>query len=183
MAAPNVAIQLYRGTLATLSTLPTTGHAGVMYWATDAQQFYVDAGAGTAGFGGPGSGAAWQTVGTDVAVFSGVANQAAMTALAAKVGDLALRTDNNQTYILTAFPATTAGNWVPVGITPTAGFTQVQGLATGVAHEWVSYIDQSGVQHLTQPAFSDISGQLAQTQLPTTIGAGSSLTVIDCGTA
>ena len=148
-----------------------------MVYTTDSNQFFVDAGSGTPGYGGPGSGAAWQEVATDIAVFT-AANQSAMTALAAKVGDLALRADNNFTYVLTAYPATFAGNWTQIAVT---SGTTIQGLVSGTAHEWVSYIDQSGVQHLTQPAFSDISGSLAQTQLPTTIGAGSSLTDIDCG--
>lgn len=169
----NVAIQLYRGTYATLSTLPSTGKAGVLAWTTDTQQFFVDTGSGT------GIPTAWQPIGSDIAVFSGVANQAAMTALAAKVGDLALRTDTNLTYVLTAFPATVAGNWVPIAVT---SGTTIQGLASGTAHEWVSYIDTTGVQHLTQPTFFDIAGQLSQTQLPTSIGAGSALTDIDCGT-
>lgn len=171
--ALNVAIQIYRGTLATLSTLPSTGKQGVLAWTTDSQQFFVDTGSGT------GIPAAWQPLGSDIAVFQGVASQAAMTGLAAKVGDLALRTDNNLTYVLTAFPASTAGNWVPIAVT---SGTTIQGLASGTPHEWVSYIDTNGIQHLTQPAFTDISGTLAQTQLPATIGAGSSLTDIDCGT-
>jgi hypothetical protein len=176
--AVNVAIQMYRGTLANLAALATTGKAGVLAWTTDSNQFFVDSGAGTPGYGAPGSGAAWIEVGSDISVFSGVASQSAMIALAAKVGDLALRTDTNLTYVLTAYPASTAGNWVPVAVT---SGTTIQGLASGTPHEWVSYIDASGVQHLTQPAFSDISGQLAQTQLPATIGSGSSLTDIDCG--
>lgn len=171
--ALNVALQLYRGTYAALSALPSTGHAGVLAWTTDSNQFFVDSGTGT------GIPAAWTLIGSDIVVFQGVASQAAMIALAAKVGDLALRTDNNQTYVLTAFPASTVGNWVSVAVT---SGTTIQGLATGTAHEWVSYIDTSGVQHLTQPSFADISGQLAQTQLPTTIGVGSSLTSIDLGT-
>ena len=36
-----------------------------------------------------------------------------------------------------------------------------------VAHQWVSYIDTSGVPHLTQPAFTDISGTATASQLPT----------------
>lgn len=171
--ALNIALQLYRGTLANLSVLPSTGKAGVLAWTTDSNQFFVDSGSGT------GIPVAWTPVGSDIAVFTGVANQAAMTALAAKVGDLALRTDDNLTYVLTSFPATTAGNWTPVAVT---SGTTIVGLASGIANEWVSYIDTAGVQHLTQPAFSNISGQLAQTQLPTTIGAGSSLTDIDLGT-
>ena len=171
--ALNISIQVYRGTYTNLSTLPSTGKQGVLAWTTDTQQLFMDTGTGT------GIPTAWQPLASDIAVFQSVANQAAMTALAAKVGDLALRTDDNLTYILTAAPASTAGNWVPIAVT---SGTTIQGLASGTAHEWVSYIDTSGVQHLTQPAFSDISGQLAQTQLPTSIGAGSSLTDIDCGT-
>lgn len=179
MPALNVAVALYRGTLADLASLASTGHAGVLAWTSDSNQFFVDAGSGTAGYGAPGSGAAWITVGSDISVFSGVASQTAMIALAAKVGDLALRTDTNLTYVLTAYPATSAGNWVPVAVT---SGTTIQGLSSGTPNEWVSYIDQSGVQHLTQPSFSNIAGTLSQTQLPATIGAGSNLTVIDCGT-
>jgi hypothetical protein len=170
--ANNVAIQVYRGLRANLAALASTGKAGVLAWTTDSNEFFVDSGTGT------GIGTAWLPIANDIAVFTAV-SQAAMIALAAKVGDLCTRTDNNLTYILTAFPASTAGNWTPIAVT--SGVT-IQGLVAGTAHEWVSYIDNSGVQHLTQPAFSDISGQLAQTQLPTTIGAGSSLTDIDCGT-
>lgn len=171
--ALNVAIQIYRGTFATLSTLPSTGKAGVLAWTTDTNQFFVDSGSGT------GIPAAWIPVASDISVFQGIASQAAMTALSAKIGDLALRTDTNLTYILTAAPASNAANWVPVAVT---SGTTIQGLASGVAHEFVSFIDTNGVQHLTQPAFSDISGLLSQTQLPASIGAGSSLTDIDCGT-
>lgn len=169
----NVAIQVYRGTYAALSTLPSTGKQGVLAWTTDTQQLYMDTGSGT------GIPAAWQPLASDIAVFQGVASQAAMTALAAKIGDLALRTDNNLTYILTAAPASNAANWVSIAVT---SGTTIQGLASGTPHEWVSYIDTNGVQHLTQPSFADISGQLSQAQLPTTIGAGSSLTNVDCGT-
>lgn len=169
----NVAIQVYRGTLATLQTLPSTGKQGVLAWTTDSQQLYMDTGSGT------GIPAAWQPLGTDVAYFT-AASSAAMTALAAKVGDLCDRTDLHQLFILTAYPPTVAGNWI--AISPDSSVTGIVGLVSGTPHEWVSYIDTSGVQHLTQPAFSDISGQLSQTQLPTSIGAGSSLTSIDSGT-
>lgn len=162
--AANVKIQTYRGLLANLPA--TTGVPGVLAWTTDSNELWID------------NGTAFQKMANDIAVFT-AANQAAMTALAAKIGDIALRTDDNLTYILTAFPATSSGNWTPIAVT---SGTTIQGLVSGTPHEWVSYIDQSGVQHLTQPAFTDISGSLAQTQLPATIGAGSSLTDIDCGT-
>ena len=174
----NVAIQLYRGTRANLASLPSTGFAGVLAWTTDSNEFFLDQGSGTPGIGVPGSGAAWIPVGNTIAYYTAV-SQAAMTALSAKVGDLCDRTDLKQLFILTAYPATSAGNWQ--ALSPDSSVTGIQGLASGTAHEWVSYIDTAGVQHLTQPAFSDISGQLSQTQLPTTIGSGSSLTSIDCG--
>lgn len=41
-----------------------------------------------------------------------VASQAAMLALAAQTGDVAVRTDEQKTYILAAEPATTLANWV-----------------------------------------------------------------------
>lgn len=41
-----------------------------------------------------------------------VASQAAMLALTAQVGDVAVRTDTGQTFILSAAPPATLGNWV-----------------------------------------------------------------------
>jgi hypothetical protein len=62
------------------------------------------------------------------------ANQAAMLALTAQRGDVAIRTDlGNQSYILTAAPASTLGNWTLLGQTPvmtgaTAGAAGTAGL-------------------------------------------------------
>jgi hypothetical protein len=61
--ALNVAVQVYRGTLANLSALATTGKAGVLAWTTDTNEIYVDAGSGSAGIG-PGN--AWQKIVNDV---------------------------------------------------------------------------------------------------------------------
>ena len=177
--ANNVAIQLYRGTRANLASLASTGHAGVLAWTTDSNEFFLDQGSGTAGIGAPGSGKAWIPVGNTIAYYT-AASQSAMTALGANVGDLCDRTDLHQIFILTAYPATTAGNWQV--ISPDASVTGIVGLSSGTAHEWVSYIDTSGVQHLSQPSFAEISGTLSQTQLPASIGAGSNLTSVDCGT-
>lgn len=168
----NVALAVYRGTLANLSVLASTGHAGVIAWTTDTNEIFVDNGSGT------GIPAAWKRIANDIAVFT-AANQAARLALIANIGDLALQTDTNLTYILTAEPASNNANWTAIGVT---SGTTIQGLAGPTAHEFVTFIDASGVQHLAQPSFADISGQLAETQLPATIGAGSSLTLIDCGT-
>ncbi len=164
--ALNLPIQIYRGPDANVGSATATT-PGIFAYATDSKRLFVS------------DGTVFNPIANDIAVFT-AANQSAMTALAAKVGDLTDRTDLHQIFVLTAFPATTPGNWT--AISPDASVTGIVGLVSGTAHQWVSYIDQSGVQHLTQPAFADISGQLSQTQLPTTIGAGSSLTSIDCGT-
>lgn len=161
----NVKIAVLRGLLANLPA--TTGQAGVLAWTTDSHELYVD------------DGTAFQKLASDIAVFN-VANPTALTALSAKIGDVAVSASDGKTYILTGFPASTAANWVPIATSNNGA--PVQGLASGVAHEWVSYIDAAGVQHLTQPSFADISGTLSQTQLPASIGAGSNLTLIDCGT-
>jgi hypothetical protein len=170
--ALNVKIQTYRGTLSDLSSLATTGFPGVLAWTTDSNQLFVDTGTGTPGIG---PGKAWAPVETSHNVFT-VATSAGLTALAAGVGDFAIDSGSGVTYILQSFPASTLANWTPItspDVTP---------LGAPVAHEWVTYIDAAGIQHLSQPAFTDISGLLAQTQLPATIGAGSSLTNLDCGT-
>jgi hypothetical protein len=84
------------------------------------------------------------------------ANQAARLALTANIGDIALQTDTSTTYILTAAPATTNGNWQAIGLS-TAPVSSVNG--------------HTGAVSLT---FSDFTGQqITQSQLPS---------VIDCGT-
>ena len=61
-----------------------------------------------------------------------VASQAAMTALTAEVGDVAVRTDLNQTYILKTLPASTVGNW-QILLSPTDAVTSVNG-QTGIVN-------------------------------------------------
>lgn len=55
-----------------------------------------------------------------------VNSQAAMLALDAQEGDVAVRTDLNKTFILTATPATTLGNWQEL-LTPTDQVSSVFG--------------------------------------------------------
>lgn len=55
-----------------------------------------------------------------------VNSQAAMLALTAQPGDVAVRTDQNKTYILTASPASTLGNWQEL-LTPTDSVLSVDG--------------------------------------------------------
>jgi len=47
-----------------------------------------------------------------------------------------------------------------------------------VAHEWIYEIDGTGKPHLSQPAFTDISGNLALSQLPTAGVSAGPYTVI-----
>lgn len=165
--ATNVKIQLLRGLLANLP--PTTGAPGVLAWTTDSNELFID------------TGTAFQRLAAGNQVFN-VANPAALTGLTAMIGDFAVSASDGTTYILTAFPASTSGNWKAIATQETGPGVDVTPLPGATSHEWVTYIDSSGVQHLAQPNFSDIAGQLSQTQLPTTIGAGSALTSIDCGT-
>lgn len=179
--ALNVKIALYRGVEANLASLASTGQAGVLALASDTNALYIDQGSGTAGIGNPGSGKAWIRAAAGTQVFT-AASQAAQIALSgALTGDICVRTDLNQVFMLTS-PVVNAyatfGNWTQVGIVGTG----VTGLAGSTLHQWVQYVDTTGTQHLSQPAFTDVSGALAQTQLPTAIGSGSSLTSVDCGT-
>ena len=60
-----------------------------------------------------------------------VDSQAAMLALGAQQGDVAVRTDVNKTFILRVAPATTLANWVELE-TPTDAVTSVNGLTGAV---------------------------------------------------
>ena len=162
--ALNLPIQVYRGTRANLAVLPSTGHIGVLAWTTDSNELFSDSGSGT------GIGTAWLPVANSVSVFT-AASQSAMVALAAKVGDLCDRTDLKQIFILASFPASTAGNWT--ALSPDASVTGIQGLSAGTANQFVTFIDNSGAQHLAQPDFTNLSGRATTAQLPA---------IIDCGT-
>lgn len=69
-----------------------------------------------------------------------VNTQAAMLALSAQKGDVAVRTDQNKTYILTASPASTLGNWQEL-LTPTDLVTSVAGRTGNVT---IAYSDLTG---------------------------------------
>lgn len=58
-----------------------------------------------------------------------VSSQAAMLALAANRGDIAIRTDElNKPYILTALPPTTLANWTPIGQSLSSSLAAISGL-------------------------------------------------------
>ena len=61
-----------------------------------------------------------------------VNSQSAMLALSAQTGDVAVRTDVNKSFILTATPASTLGNWQEL-LTPTDSVLSVDGLTGAVS--------------------------------------------------
>lgn len=71
-----------------------------------------------------------------------VNSQAAMLALDAEVGDIAIRTDVNKTFVLAETPASTLGNWKEL-LTPTDAVLSVDGL-TGAVDLSTSYVSLSG---------------------------------------
>lgn len=46
----------------------------------------------------------------------------------------------------------------------------IEALAGSTAHQWVTYVDTTGIQHQSQPAFSDISGVVGSGQITATAG-------------
>lgn len=68
-----------------------------------------------------------------------VANQAAMLGLNVEVGDIAIRTDQNETYILQAMPATQLSNWKKLA-TPTDAVQSVNGQTGTVTLNYVSSV-------------------------------------------
>lgn len=71
-----------------------------------------------------------------------VASQAAMLALTAQTGDTAVRTDVSKTFILTASPASTLGNWQEL-LTPTDAVQSVDG-STGAVVLSGTYLAKAG---------------------------------------
>ena len=75
-----------------------------------------------------------------------VNSQAAMLALTAQTGDVAVRTDVNKSFILTATPATTLGNWQEL-LSPTDAVLSVDG-STGAISLSGTYLNRTSGQLL-----------------------------------
>jgi hypothetical protein len=75
-----------------------------------------------------------------------VNSQANMLALTAQVGDVAVRTDVNKSFILTATPASTLGNWQEL-LTPTDSVLSVDG-STGAISLSGTYLNRTSGQLL-----------------------------------
>jgi hypothetical protein len=215
--ALNLTVQVYRGTLANLSALASTGKAGVMAWTTDTNEIYMDSGSGS------GIGTAWLRVASKMV---GINPQVGTTytVLGSDLGKLVTLT--NASAVAVTLPQATAASGLfaagwnatfenrgagAVTVTPTTStinggasivINQNQSVkiisdgtnyfalngtgsivATGaVANQFVTAIAANGAATLAQVNFTNLAGSLAQTQLPASIGTGSSLTTIDCGT-
>ncbi len=75
-----------------------------------------------------------------------VASQAMMLTLSAQIGDVAVRTDVNKSFILTATPASTLGNWQEL-LTPTDAVLSVDG-STGAISLSGTYLNRTTGQLL-----------------------------------
>ena len=75
-----------------------------------------------------------------------VSTQSAMLALTAQIGDVAVRTDLNKSFILTATPATTLANWQEL-LTPTDAVLSVDG-STGAVSLSGTYLNRTSGQLL-----------------------------------
>jgi hypothetical protein len=75
-----------------------------------------------------------------------VNSQANMLALTAQIGDVAVRTDVNKSFILTATPASTLGNWQEL-LTPTDAVLSVDG-STGAISLSGTYLNRTSGQLL-----------------------------------
>jgi hypothetical protein len=88
-----------------------------------------------------------------------VSSQAAMLALTAQTGDVAVRTDVNKTFILTATPASTLGNWQEL-LTPTDSVLSVDGL-TGAVNLSSTYATVANAANKLPLAGGTMSGAIA----------------------
>lgn len=96
-----------------------------------------------------------------------VASQAAMLALTAQVGDVAVRTDISENFILQSEPASTLGNWVQLE-TPPGGVTSVDG-RTGPVTLSDLYAPASGISPsaITGTAVITTDARLSDARTPT----------------
>lgn len=91
-----------------------------------------------------------------------VASQAAMLALTAEVGDVAVRTDINETFILATSPPTVLANWVQL-LFPGAAVSSVfgrTGAVTALVGDYSAYYDLLGSAAAAQAASQPLDGDL-----------------------
>lgn len=104
-----------------------------------------------------------------------VSSQAAMLALTAQVGDVAVRTDIQENFILQSEPASTLANWIQLE-TPPGGVTSVDGM-TGAVSLTSTYLAKAG--GAMTGALSVAGSTSSELVRITQTGAGNALLVED----
>lgn len=104
------------------------------------------------------------TTGTGNVVFSTAPTLTAET-LSNNTNQLTLGTTNTTTLTMAALTGSRTVTF------PDANSNTIRPLGSGTSHQWVSYVDSTGLQNTTQPAFTDISGTATNSQLPSTISS------------
>ncbi len=115
----NIAVQVFRGYANDLVGYPSTGLPGILFWAIDTQQLFVDQGSGTPGYGSPDSGYAWILVSNGEQGPQGVAGPAGPTGATGATGPAGPQGDVGPTGATGATGAT--GPTGPTGATGAAG--------------------------------------------------------------
>ena len=112
-----------------------------------------------------------------------VASEHEMLALAAQVGDIAIRTDGAGTWILKQTPASTLANWVQLK-SPTDAATSVNG-KTGNVILTTSDIDEGTNQYYTQARFVAAFKASKSTDLSdsSSLVRNTDTIILDCGNA
>jgi len=112
-----------------------------------------------------------------------VANQTAMLALSAQVGDVAVRTDQNKSYILKASPASTLANWQEL-LTPTDAVQSVNG-KTGAVVLTTSDVTEGTNLYYTAARFNTAFAAKNSTDLKdgASLLHNTDTLIIDCGNA
>jgi hypothetical protein len=120
-----------------------------------------------------------------------VATEAAMLALSAVKGDVAIRTDLSKSYILQVAPSSILSNWVEL-LTPSGGVSSFNGrtgpvtpsstdYTTAIVAETINKNYQTDNQKLFNDATSSIQTQLNTKLVAANIIAGSGITVTPAG--
>lgn len=111
-----------------------------------------------------------------------VASEAAMLALAAQQGDVAVRTDLNKSFILTADPASTLGNWQEL-LTPTSTVDSVFGRTGSVVAASGDYtFAQIGSKPTTLAGYGIVDAQPLDATLTALAGQDWAANAIPIGT-
>jgi hypothetical protein len=142
MAAPTASVSLNSQKITNLAT-PTSSGDAVSLGYLNGQKGVAN---GIAELDGSGLVPTHHLPALAISETSVVASQAAMLALTAQTGDVAVRTDVNKSFILTATPASTLGNWQEL-LTPTDAVLSVDG-STGAVSLSGTYLNRTTGQLL-----------------------------------